>query len=111
MVAASAGFRGGRIFPAVFIGAAVGLLGYALIPGVPPGLAIACGILGVVLPVARDGWIALFIAVVVVGDATVLPVLCLAVLPTWLMVSRAPEMMIVPKPPQPVISSVDRPER
>lgn len=96
LVAASAGFRGGRIFPAVFMGAVVGLMGYALIPGMPPGLAIACGILGVVLPVARDGWIALFIAVAVVGDITVLVVLSLVILPIWLMVSRAPEMMIGP---------------
>ncbi|EYT48870.1 ion channel protein [Kocuria sp. UCD-OTCP] len=98
LVAAGAGFRGGRIFPAVFMGAVVGLLGHALIPGMPLGLAIACGILGVVLPVARDGWIALFIAVAVVGDITVLVVLSLVVLPLWLMVSRAPEMMVEPPP-------------
>jgi H+/Cl- antiporter ClcA len=98
LVAAGAGFRGGRIFPAVFMGAVVGLLGHTLIPGMPLGLAIACGILGVVLPVARDGWIALFIAVAVVGDITVLVVLSLVVLPLWLMVSRAPEMMVEPPP-------------
>jgi H+/Cl- antiporter ClcA len=96
LVAASAGFRGGRIFAAVFMGAVVGLLGYALIPGMPMGLAIACGVLGVVLPVARDGWIALFIAVAAVGDITVLVVLSLVILPIWLMVSRAPEMVIGP---------------
>ncbi|MHA7208152.1 ion channel protein [Arthrobacter sp. MDT1-65] len=94
VVAAAAGFRGGRIFPAVFIGTAAGLAACAVFPAIPLGLALACGILGVVLPVARDGWIALFIAVVVVGDAGVLPVLCVAILPAWLLVSRAPEMLI-----------------
>lgn len=99
VIAASAGFRGGRIFPAVFIGATVGLMGHQLIPSMPLGLAIACGTLGVVLAVARDGWISLFIAVAVVGDVSVLSVLCLAILPAWLMVSRAPQMLINPKPP------------
>jgi H+/Cl- antiporter ClcA len=96
LVAASAGFRGGRIFPAVFIGVDVGLIAHALMPAVPLGLAIASATLGFVLVVARDGWIALFLAVAVVGDASVLSVLCLAVLPAWLLVSRAPEMLIHP---------------
>ncbi|ASN20173.1 ion channel protein [Arthrobacter sp. YN] len=94
VISAAAGFRGGRIFPAVFIGAAVGVAAHAVMPTLPMGLAIACGVMGVVLPVARDGWVALFIAVVIVADATVLPVLCVAILPAWLMVSRAPEMLI-----------------
>ncbi|MHA7240797.1 ion channel protein [Arthrobacter sp. TMS1-12-1] len=96
LVAASAGFRGGRIFPAVFLGTVVGLVGSIVMPEMPLGLAVACGILGVVLPVARDGWIAMLIAVVVVGDTSVLILLTLIVLPLWLMVSRAPEMMISP---------------
>lgn len=99
VISAAAGFRGGRIFPAIFIGAAVGVAAHAIMPAMPLGLALACGVMGVVLPVARDGWVALFIAVVLVGDATVLPVLCIAVLPAWLMVSRAPEMLIHEAPP------------
>ena len=94
LIAATAGFRGGRIFPAVFIGVAVGLLAQAIIPGVPLGLALACGTLGAVLAECRDGWIALFIAVIVVGDITLLSVLCLAVLPVWLLVARAPKMHV-----------------
>ncbi|MUN62868.1 hypothetical protein GMA12_06890 [Kocuria sediminis] len=47
LVAASAGFRGGRVFPAVFVGAGVGLLGHALIPGIPLGPTLARGVLGV----------------------------------------------------------------
>ncbi len=93
LIAATAGFRGGRIFPAVFIGVAVGLLCHALIPQIPIGLAIACGALGMVLAVSRDGWIAIFIAVVVSGDVTILPLLCFVVLPVWLLVARAPEML------------------
>ena len=96
LVAASAGFRGGHVFPAVFMGAGVGLLGHALIPGMPLGLALACGVLGVLLPVTRDGWISLFVAVVLVGDVTVLAVLSLVILPVWLLVSRAPGMVVSP---------------
>lgn len=96
VVAASAGFRGGRIFPAVFLGVAAGMLGGALLPGLPLGLAVACGVLGVVLAIARDGWVALFVAVAMVGDVTVLPMLCIVVLPAWLVVTRTRQMIITP---------------
>jgi H+/Cl- antiporter ClcA len=96
VIAAAAGFRGGRIFPAVFIGTAVGVLANALVPGIPVALAIGAGVLGLVLAVSRDGWIALFIAAAVTGSFVVLPVLCIAILPTWLIVSRAPEMIVHP---------------
>jgi len=98
VVAAAAGFRGGRIFPAVFIGVAAGVVVNAAFPGAPLGLSVASGVLGVVLAVGRDGWIALFVAVAVVGDVGVLPVLCLAVLPAWLLVRGAPEMLAPPAP-------------
>lgn len=94
VVAAASGFRGGRIFPAVFIGVAFGLLGHQLLPGVPVSLAVACGVLGTVLAVARDGWVSLFVAVAITGQVTLLPVLCIVILPAWLLVSRAPEMVV-----------------
>ena len=96
LVAASSGFRGGRIFPAVFIGAAVGVFAWALVPGIPLQVAVASGVLGLTLAIARDGWIAIFIGVAVTGNLIILPILCLAVLPAWLMVTKAPQMLIVP---------------
>jgi len=101
LVAASALFRGGRVFPAAFIGVALGLLVSALFPSWPITLVVACGALGMVLVVARDGWLSLFVAVAISGDITLLPVLCIVVLPAWLLVSRAPEFRILPpaKPP------------
>ena len=96
LVAASALFRGGRIFPATFVGVALGMLGHVLIPGVPLGLAVACGVLGVLLVVARDGWLAIFLAVAIPNDATLLPMLCVIILPAWLLVSGAPLFRIVP---------------
>jgi H+/Cl- antiporter ClcA len=102
LVSAAAGFRGGRIFPAVFIGAAIGVLANGLIPSIPVTVAVASGILGIVLAIARDGWIAIFIAVTVVGGGpAVLVVLCIAILPAWLLVSRGPEMIVHPSSPDP----------
>jgi H+/Cl- antiporter ClcA len=94
VVAAASGFRGGRIFPAVFIGVALGLLAHNLLPSVPVTLAVGCAVLGVALAIARDGWVSLFLAVVITGDITLLPVLCLVILPTWLLVSQAPKMLV-----------------
>ena len=96
LIAGAAGFRGGRVFPAVCIGAAVGVLAYALFPGIPLTLAISAGVLGICLVVIRDGWLSLFIAAVVSGDAAMVPILCMVVLPGWLAVARLPEMRITP---------------
>ncbi|WP_291046543.1 ion channel protein [Herbiconiux sp.] len=98
-VAAAAGFRGGHIFPAVFIGVAAGILANLVLPGVPLTLCVAAGVLGLVLAISRDGWIALFLAVIVTGSIALLPLMCLAVLPAWLLVSKAPPMIIAPPPP------------
>jgi H+/Cl- antiporter ClcA len=97
LVAASAGFRGGRVFPAVFIGAALGTLAVALVPAVPLPVAVAAAVMGITLAVTRDGWIAIFVGVAVTQNLLVLPILSLAVLPAWLMVTKAPEFLITPK--------------
>ncbi|MGH1548582.1 ion channel protein [Leifsonia poae] len=98
LVSASALFRGGRIFPSVFIGAAVGTLAAALVPGIPLQVAVASGVLGLTVAAARDGWVAIFVGVAVTQNLIVLPILCLAILPAWLMVTRAPELLITPRP-------------
>lgn len=94
VVSASSGFRGGRIFPAVFLGVAIGILGHLVIPILPLALAVACGVLGMVLVVGRDGWLALFIATAVTGQIETLPMLCIVVLPVWLVARKAPEMIV-----------------
>lgn len=94
LVSAASGFRGGRIFPAIFIGASVGVAVHNLLPNIPPALAVASGVLGVTLAISRDGWIALFVAVLITGELAVLPLMCVAVLPAWLLVSGAPKMVV-----------------
>lgn len=99
LIAATCGFRGGRIFPAVFIGVAAGLLAHSLVDSVPLDIAIAAGVLGTVLVISRSGWLALFMAVTVVGDITVLPIMCIVILPLWLLVAKRPAMLISPATP------------
>ncbi|MFD0570265.1 hypothetical protein ACFQ0T_14870 [Kitasatospora gansuensis] len=55
---------------------------------------MSCAVLGVLLAVTRQGWLSLFTAAVIVPDLTLLPLLCVAALPAWLIVTGRPEMLI-----------------
>ncbi|MFG2641376.1 ion channel protein [Streptomyces sp. NPDC048370] len=92
LVAASCGFVGGRIFPAVFIGCAFGMLAQALVPEIHPAVAISSGVLGVLLATTRQGWLSLFVAAVLASSPTMLSLLCLASLPAWLVVTGRPQL-------------------
>ncbi|EET4301847.1 TPA: ion channel protein [Escherichia coli] len=94
VVAAASGFRGGRIFPAVFVGMALGLMLHEHVPAVPAAITVSCAILGIVLVVTRDGWLSLFMAAVVVPNTTLLPLLCIVMLPAWLLLAGKPMMMV-----------------
>ncbi|MHA6635623.1 ion channel protein [Citrobacter farmeri] len=93
VIAAASGFRRGRIFPAVFIGVALGLMLHAHVEAVPAAITVSCAILGLVLVVTRDGWLSLFMAAVVVPDTTLLPLLCIVMLPAWLLLAGKPMMV------------------
>ena len=93
VIAAASGFRGGRIFPAVFVGVALGLMLHAHVDAVPAAITVSCAILGLVLVVTRDGWLSLFMAAVVVPDTTLLPLLCIVMLPAWLLLAGKPLML------------------
>ena len=94
VVAAASGFRGGRIFPAVFVGVALGLMLHEHVPAVPAAITVSCAILGIVMVVTRDGWLSLFMAAVVVHNTTLLPLLCIVMLPAWLLLAGKPMMMV-----------------
>ncbi|MFJ4950207.1 ion channel protein [Streptomyces sp. NPDC088760] len=94
LVAASCGFRGGRIFPTVFVGTALGLAAHALVPAVQPSLGVATGVLGMLLAITRQGWVSLFTAAVLVASPAVLALLCIASLPAWLLVTGRPQMQL-----------------
>jgi H+/Cl- antiporter ClcA len=97
VIAGTCGFRGGRIFPSVFAAVALGLFVNAVDPSIPEALAVAASLIGILLAVTRSGWMALFMAGLMTGDAQLIPLLCLIVLPAWLVVTGRPEM-IVPRP-------------
>ncbi|MFJ3231679.1 ion channel protein [Streptomyces sp. NPDC086787] len=96
LVAASCGFRGGRIFPSVFVGSALGLCAHALVPGIPPAVGVASGVLGMLLAITRQGWVSLFTAAVLVASPSILALMCMASLPAWLLVTGRPKMQVRP---------------
>ncbi|WP_159867760.1 MULTISPECIES: ion channel protein [unclassified Raoultella] len=98
VLAAASGFRGGRIFPAVFVGVALGLMLHAHVDAVPAAITVSCAILGMTLVVTRDGWLSLFMAAVVVPDTTLLPLLCMVMLPAWLLLAGKPLMIAKKRP-------------
>ncbi|MFJ5261017.1 ion channel protein [Streptomyces sp. NPDC088387] len=94
LVATACGFRGGRIFPAVFVGVSFGLCAHALVSAVHPAVAVSAGVLGMLLAITRQGWVSLFTAAVLVSSPSILAVLCIASLPAWLLVTGRPQMQL-----------------
>jgi H+/Cl- antiporter ClcA len=94
VVAAACGFRGGRIFPAVFVGVSLGLMLHQYAPDVPAAVTVSCAVMGMVLVVTRDGWLSLFMAAAVVPGLKLLPLLCIVMLPAWLMLAGKPMMLV-----------------
>jgi len=97
VIAAACGFRGGRIFPAVFVGVALGLMLHEHVEAVPAAVTVSCAVLGMALVVTRDGWLSLFMAAVIVPDTQLLPLLCIVMLPAWLLLAGKPLMVAGPK--------------
>ncbi|WP_063774724.1 ion channel protein [Kitasatospora azatica] len=98
LVAGTSGFRGGRIFPAVFVAAALGCAINTAVPDVPVALAVACAVEGLLMAVTRAGWLSLFTAAAIVPDPGLLPFLCVAALPAWLLVTGRAEMQVRAEP-------------
>jgi hypothetical protein len=50
--------------------------------------------MGMVLVVTRDGWLSLFMAAAVVPGLKLLPLLCIVMLPAWLLLAGKPLMLV-----------------
>jgi len=100
VIAGTSGFRGGRIFPSVFAGVAIGLFVNALLPQIPEAIAVSASLVGILVAVTRSGWLAIFMGALLVNDPAITPILAIVVLPAWLVVTGRPEMVIEPRPPQ-----------
>lgn len=94
VIASTSGFRGGRIFPAVFAGVAIGLFANAAVPQIPEAIAVSAALVGILVAVTRSGWMAIFMGGLMVNDPAIVPILAIIVLPAWLVVTGRPEMVI-----------------
>lgn len=70
VVSMTAGFRGGRIFPSLFIGGVIGVAAHTLVDSVPLGLAVACGMAAVAVAATRFIIFPVLLAVIFVGPAS-----------------------------------------
>ncbi len=92
-IALAVGFRGGKIFPGVFIGVALGVLINGLLPGVPLTLAVGAATVGVVLAFVRFWLLSLLMVALIVG-VDVIPLLGVALVAAYLVVRLAPEVLV-----------------
>lgn len=87
----AAGFRGGPVFPAVALGAAVGMLAEVTLPGLEPAPAIAAGIAAAGAAVLHMPFFAVLLAALLVGDAALeaAPIAIVAATVGWLVAMGA----------------------
>lgn len=92
LLASASGFRGGRIFPAVFVGAAIGFGVHLLWPHLPLAITVGAATVGIVVAATRNGWISIFLGLAVVPQWDLLVPLLFSALVAWLVVANAPEL-------------------
>ena len=85
------GFRGGRIFPVVFIGSTVGFITTDLFERVPLAVAVACGLAGAAVAIMR---LPVFVAVLVAFFASpvLIPLIVLACVVGYVLTFDRPEL-------------------
>jgi H+/Cl- antiporter ClcA len=93
-IAVAVGFRGGRIFPAVFVGLALGVFIHAIIPGIPLTLAAGAAMVGILIAFVR-AWFLSLLMVTLIAGAPVLPLLGVALLGAYLVAANAPELRVL----------------
>jgi H+/Cl- antiporter ClcA len=102
-VAATSGFRGGRIFPTLFIGVTLGFAVHQAWPDVVSlPLAVGCSCVGILVAATRSGWLSIFMAVAVVPQMVLLPAFILATLAAYLLVTNRPQLIVPTPPPEAV---------
>ena len=85
------GFRGGRIFPVLFIGATVGFITSDVFERVPLAVAVACGMAGAAVAIMR---LPVFIALTVAffASPTTIPLIVLACVVGYVLTFDKPEL-------------------
>jgi H+/Cl- antiporter ClcA len=90
VIAVCVGFRGGRIFPAVFVGMALGTFVHAVVPEVPLALAAGAATVGVVVAMIRL-WLITVVLVAMIVGLPALPLLGVSLVVAHLIVRDRPE--------------------
>ena len=87
-----AGFRGGPVFPALVIGAALGVLAELVLPGLAMVPAIVAGVAGSAAAVLRTPFFAVLLASLLAGSAAVdtAPIAILGAVIGWLLATALP---------------------
>jgi H+/Cl- antiporter ClcA len=86
------GFRGGRVFPVVFIGGTLGLTLHQAFDSVPLAVAAACGMAGAAVVILRlPIFVILFVAFF--ASPLVIPMIVLAVVAAYLLTYDKPELV------------------
>jgi H+/Cl- antiporter ClcA len=98
------GFRGGRIFPVVFIGGTLGLALHEVFTGVPLPVAAASGMAGAAMAILRlPVFVILFVAFF--GGPLLVPVVMLAAVTAYILVFDKPELAGGPPREQTTVES------
>ncbi|MBO9553468.1 ion channel protein [Cellulomonas sp.] len=92
LIASSVGFRGGRIFPATFVGASLGFAVHGFWPSVDITLAVGATTVGILVAATRSGWLGLLLVIVMLPDRELFIPMLLATLAAWLVVTNRPEL-------------------
>ena len=98
-VSLTTGFRGGRVFPLLFIGGTMGLA-LAQILSVPEAVSVPCGMVAVALPALRMP-VLLIVIVAFFTPAEALPLLVIAGIVSFLLCNDQPELRDSPEPKPP----------
>jgi H+/Cl- antiporter ClcA len=90
-VSLSTGFRGGRIFPALFIGGTLGMAVHVVFPAFPVAAAVATGMAGVGGATFR---LPLFLVtlLVIFTSPEVIPLMLIAAMTSWVIAEGQPEL-------------------
>jgi len=90
-VSLSTGFRGGRIFPVLFIGGTVGMAVHVAFPAIPAALAVSTGMAGIGVTVLRAP-LFLVTFLVIFTSPDMIPLMLLAAVSAWILTDGREEL-------------------
>jgi H+/Cl- antiporter ClcA len=100
------GFRGGRIFPVLFIGATVGFAATAAFESVPLAVSVACGMAGAAVAIMRVPIFVVLLIAFFASPATI-PLVVLAAVVGYMLTFDKPELGGEPEEEQQVATPED----